>query len=367
MSWRRNVIEAVTWLVSRVVPSTLRPPAEPGSIFVLRNNDIGDLLVVTPLFDALKRHFPRARIVAGIGDWNFDVLKDNPHVDDVVPVNAPWHNQQIQPQGVAASLRYIVASEEVKNLARQKFDIGIDVLGSAWGSLLMMRCKIPFRLGVRGYAGGHTAVQRYVEYGDGEHVGRQALKFAELLGASSLPPNRPQLFLDGSFLAAGEAVWRTQRRRILIAPGGGFSAKCWAMKNYVDAAKMLGDSEIVVIGAAKDRDAALKIQAVGGYIHNLTAQLDLRTTFAVIAAADLVICNSSMAMHAAAAFRKPCYVMLGEFFRSARQHAAQWGHSESQFFGYSEDHPRLGTVEELIEAINERAWEVRDAAIGKNA
>jgi hypothetical protein len=32
------------------------PPWSPQSIFVLRNNGIGDLLVIAPLFDALKRN-----------------------------------------------------------------------------------------------------------------------------------------------------------------------------------------------------------------------------------------------------------------------------------------------------------------------
>jgi ADP-heptose:LPS heptosyltransferase len=35
-------------------------------IFVLRNNDIGDLLVLTPLIEALKRTFRNAEILTGV-------------------------------------------------------------------------------------------------------------------------------------------------------------------------------------------------------------------------------------------------------------------------------------------------------------
>ena len=34
-----------------------------------------------------------------------------------------------------------------------------------------------------------------VEFNSDEHVGRQALRFAELLGCTDLPENRPQIFL----------------------------------------------------------------------------------------------------------------------------------------------------------------------------
>ena len=217
--WKRQAFELCTWACGLAAPRVAEPPGEPRSIFVLRNNDIGDLLAVTPLFEALKRRYPRAKIIAGVGSWNLDVLKSNPFVDEVLPVNAPWHNQRTRPQGVRAALNYIMFSGEVKNIASHRCDIGIDVLGSAFGSLLLMRAGIPFRLGVRGYAGGHSAAQRCLAYDELGHVGRGALRFAELLGATALPENRPQLYLDTPLSPSDSVV---------IAPGGGFVGKMLA-------------------------------------------------------------------------------------------------------------------------------------------
>src|SRR4051794_32832229 len=82
-------------------------------IFVLRNNDIGDLLVITPLFEALRRRFPDAWIAAGVGSWNRQVLEHNLHLDQLIEVNGPWHNK-VSPRrphnsvrGFIDSLRYI--------------------------------------------------------------------------------------------------------------------------------------------------------------------------------------------------------------------------------------------------------------------
>jgi heptosyltransferase-2 len=326
-------------------PRAKEPPVEPRSIFVLRNNDIGDLLVVTPLFEALKRRFPRAKIAAGAGSWNFDVIKNNPFVDEFLPVNAPWHNGRVRPQGVAASLRYIFRSGEAAALAERRFDIGIDVLGSPQGSLLLMRAGIPWRLGVRGYAGGHSAAQQCVQYDEHGHVGRAALRFAELLGAGELPENRPQLYPDQPPADEGH---------VIIAPGGGFAEKRWPAERFAALAGLLRGFPVVVVGGAADRAAGARIAQAGPHVEDRTGQLSLRGTFDSIAAARLVICNSSMAMHAAAAFRKPCVVVLGPWYSSASAHQAQWGHAETVMLGRDAGRGEIFTTEEVFAELRRR-------------
>lgn len=342
MGWKRGSLEFVTGLCGFAAPRMVEPPRNPRSIFVLRNNNIGDLLVVTPLFEALKQTFPQAKIIAGVGSWNFDVLKNNPFVDEILPVNAPWHNQQTGRQGLIPVLRYIGFSDEVNDLRHRCCDIGIDVLGSAFGSLLLMRCGIPFRLGVRGYAGGHSAAARCVIYNEREHIGRSALRFAEMLGATSLPENRPQIFLDSQPAATGS---------IVIAPGGGFAEKCWPLENYAELVRLLAGRKIIVIGGENDRPAAAKLAAANGGVEDATGKLSLRETFGVIAASALVICNSSMAMHVAAAFRKPCLVLLGGWYRSAQAHAAQWGYPESDMLGREDGRVGIYSPAEVFEFV----------------
>jgi heptosyltransferase-2 len=114
----------------------------------------------------------------------------------------------------------------------RNFDIGIDVLGSAFGSLLLMRAEIPWRLGVDGYAGGQTGLQQSIQYECRRAVGRSALRFAELLGAKDLPGSRPQVFLSQAESDEAEQLWLAQtapgQRRIVIAPGGGHPGRAWA-------------------------------------------------------------------------------------------------------------------------------------------
>jgi ADP-heptose:LPS heptosyltransferase len=353
-------------------PADAAPPAVPESIFVLRNNDLGDLLVITPLFEALRRRFPAARIVAGIGDWGREVLRHNPHVSEVVAVNAPWFNKYRHGRGPAAPLRYVWRSPEARALARRRFAVGIDVLGSAWGALLLARAGIPYRLGVRGYAGGHSAAQATVEFDPALHVGRAALRFAELLGATELPESRPQIFLDGAEVARAERRWNeaagagqppdrpgglgrapggpgresgtlagsdrtpgalaVPRRapRVLVGPGGGLAARRWPAASFAGLVGLLGAAgplTVLVAGGPGEEELTRQVAAADPSARALLPAPGLREVFALAAAADLVLCNSSMLLHAAAAFRRPTVVLLGAAFPSAREHHAQWGYS----------------------------------------
>jgi len=338
------------------------PPEKPDTIFVLRNNDIGDLIVVTPLFEALKSRFPAARVVAGVGDWNRSVLLNNPHVDEVIRINAPWHNQVVAKQGLVPALDYIRRSPEVAALARLRCDVGIDVLGSPFGSLLMLRTKMPWRIGRRGYAGGHTGVNRFIDHDPTMHVGREALLYAQMLGAQSLPDARPRIYLSSEELNEGNMRWRRiakpDQLRIVIGPGGGFAAKCWPLSNYIALSRRLQleeSAQVMVVGGPKEASIGKEMNDAVRGVENLAGLTTLRETFALVACADLVFCNSSMLMHAAAAFQVPAVVLLGEHFESASAHAQLWGHADSVVLGKEAGRGVIASVQEALQQLRKLA------------
>ena len=361
MGWKSKAIEFPIWLASRGVRSLKVMPEEPGSIFVLRCNDLGDLLVITALFQALRERFPRSHIVAGIGDWSREVLENNPYVDEILSVNMPRYNKFAKPQRTRDLLRFLGVSDTVREIAARKFDIGIDILGSYAGSALLMRTGIPYRLGVKGFIGGHSATQQAVEYNEFEHVGRSALRFAELLGAETVPAYRPQLFLTEGEREAGEQRWSareasgTAHKRIVMGPGGGFAEKCWPLEYYTELLEKISAEypvEVIVVGGKQDRSAGKRLAAVSESVKNCAGELSLRETFAVVAASDIVLCNSSMLMHVAGAFHKKTFVFLGEYFQSAAQHHSQWGYPETcTTLGKEEDRPAIYTPSEAFQCI----------------
>jgi ADP-heptose:LPS heptosyltransferase len=53
----------------------------------------------------------------------------------------------------------------------------------------------------------------------------------------------------------------------------------------------------------------------------------------MVSLADFVVCNTSLSMHLAGAFKIPALTLLGEWYDSAELHQKQWGYPESTIKG----------------------------------
>ena len=59
-------------------------------ILVIRLDHIGDVLITTPIYKALRIRYPKARIDTMIGSWSQAVLDHNQDVDCRIIYDAPW-------------------------------------------------------------------------------------------------------------------------------------------------------------------------------------------------------------------------------------------------------------------------------------
>ena len=131
MTFKKGIFEFFLQIYASITQATRKIDTSSTvnkSFFIIRNNDIGDLLIITPLFESIKKNFPDSRITVGIGKWNSDVIKNNPFIDNVIYLSAPWHNKYLKNQSIISAIQYCFFSKEVKEIRNQKFDIGIDIL-----------------------------------------------------------------------------------------------------------------------------------------------------------------------------------------------------------------------------------------------
>ncbi len=379
MGWKNQLIETPVWLMSRFYPPRFDPLRDtPREILVLRPNDFGELLTTTPLFEALRKRFPSTRLIAGIGSWGRPILENNPYVDEIVELDAPWNNKIVADRSHKNVLRFLWSSPQVAALrARGGFDVAIDVLGSYMGAILMMRLGARYRIGVRGYRGGDSGCQAHVVYAR-RQCGRAALAQGELLGATDLPEARPQLFLTDDERADAAQRWASGtvagRRtvRVVAGVGAGVAAKAWpareagaALAQIAQAFEQNGSAcDIVIVGSTADRARAAEAIAAAGpgvAIRSLAGDVPMRSTFALVEQADVVLTNSTMLMHVAAAFRRPTVAVLGGSITKPDVHDAIWGYpahyvsvapERSAQGERREEWPAVGrVVEALVQAV----------------
>jgi heptosyltransferase-2 len=311
--------------------------------FILRNNDLGDVLVTTPLIHGLRKSFPRAKIALGIGDWAKPLIENNPYLDEIISCNAPWHNKQNckfpanSPKTFFEGLLYVLFSRESRHISNKKFTHGIDILGSRQGAWLLRKTKIPNRYGVKGYAGGDNWCTKYINFKEDRKVAEAGLKFIELLNAKVEIDPRPTIFLTKNEVTEAEASWgrnSESKKRIVLAPGGGFPEKCWGNNNFTELTNILlknKNYQLCIIGSEEDKNRISVKDSP--QITVLCGELNLRQSAAMVSLADFVVCNTSLCMHLAGAFQIPSLTLLGEWYDSAELHQKQWGYPESTVKG----------------------------------
>ena len=334
--------------------------------FVLRNNDLGDVLVSTPLLNGLRTSFPSSKICIGVGDWAKPLLDNNPDIDQIYSCNAPWHNKQIckfpanSKTTFLEGLLFILFSKEVRDIYRGRFTHGIDVLGSRQGSWLMLRSRILNRYGVNGYAGGSKWCSESVDFIEDRNVAQAGLAFLPLLGASKKVDSRPRIFHTKNEIKAASMIWGKKLsgwRRIIIAPGGGFPEKCWGDSKFSGLLKLLlkkNDLQVCIIGSKEDEFRVhYEFNSKKPRVLNLCGSLSLRESSAMVSQSDFVITNSSLCMHLAGAFKKRSITLLGDWYDSAKKHHIQWGYPEGIVLGKEliDGRKEIASISEAYEII----------------
>jgi heptosyltransferase-2 len=367
---------------------------EPGRILVLRNNDLGDVLTTTPLLKALRQLYPKAHIAAAVGPWAAPLLQHNPHVDAVLPVGAPWHNHHTGAKypassllGFISALSYLVRSPEMIPVRQAAWDVGIDVLGSPQGTLLLLAARAQHRVGMAGYASDGTGLHAWAAFDPEQHVSANQLALAQALAQSlqhkktalGLLPNTANIANTANtpcsptpevYLTAAERSWAQQRWqdlarghslgsggprfRLLLAPGGGYPQKCWPLGYFAELARCLGHTgryQLVALGGGQDTRLIEHLAAYAPGAIVAAGPTSLREALALTASAQGVISNSSFVMHAAAAFEKPNLVLLGPDFNDAASHARLWGYATTRVLGKKSPQDHVPTPRAALKAL----------------
>ncbi len=163
------------------------------------------------------------------------------------------------------------------------------------------------------------------------------LEFLNLMNAEVEIDPRPSFYLTENEKTEAENSWggrSESTKRIIIAPGGGFPEKCWGEQNFSHLINLLlknKDYQLCIIGSKEDKN---RISANNSsQLTNLCGKLSLRQSAAIVSVADFVVCNTSLCMHLAGAFKIPALTLLGEWYDSAQLHQKQWGYPESTIKG----------------------------------
>ncbi|HYS43794.1 MAG TPA: glycosyltransferase family 9 protein [Geobacteraceae bacterium] len=268
------------------------------NILIIKPGAMGDLLQMTPVFRALMKKLPEARISVLVGNVaSADLFRYNPHVYETIVFDRRGEHRSL-----SALLNLW------RRLRAGRYDLVINFQRSNLKAWFLASAAFPCRTLVYHKAKGRTihAVVNHLEtlaplgIGPGAdldlefHSGEEAARFAG------------ELFQANGF--EGKKV-------IALNPGASFRIKCWSPERFAALGDLLArelDARIVIVGGGGELDLA---EAIRSRMSHPPLDVVGKTSFlqlgAVLERCDLLVSGDTGPLHMATAVKTPVVALFG--------------------------------------------------------
>ncbi len=231
----------------------------PSRILLIRPDHLGDLILTTPVLDALRSHAPDAHITMMIGPWSSEVVARHPALNRLI--TCPFPGFQRAAQGALDP--YILLFRTAQQVRREQYDLAINLRPDFWwGAALLYLAGVPQRIG---YAiqPGEPFLTRPLPFPAAEHATLSNLRLTsaglQALGNPILeepytpakyplyfkPTEAEQAWVDEQLQGAGVDH---EEPIVVIHAGTGGAVKLWRNEAWAHVADKLTTSEILPRG-----------------------------------------------------------------------------------------------------------------------
>ena len=221
--------------------------AETKAILVVRLSARGDLVFASPLAGALRRSHPGARIAWVAEERAADVIRHNPHLDEVIVWERAKWRLLLRTGRWGALAREIVRFFGA--LRERRFDLAIDVQGLMRSGLMTWLSGAPERIGLGSREGSQLLMTRVVPRGgDDRRIASEYRYLAERLGldcgdfALEIPRTAAEVTAAARMMGGG-AVRRSASRK----PAGGERGAGAAVERGVRTVAEADEGPVVVL------------------------------------------------------------------------------------------------------------------------
>ena len=279
------------------------------SILVIQTAFVGDVVLSTPLFEAARTRLGANRIGAVVRPETANLLRNSPHVDDIVVYDK--HGAQ---KGPLELLRL------ARGLRGAGYDAALIPHRSLRSALLGFLAGIPVRVGFDRSAGrlGRLLLTDRVPYRSVHEVDRNLSLLASWEGDTD--GIRPALYPDDEDRMRVDALMRQSdvapsEPLCGISPGSVWATKRWLPGRYAALIRRLAREygyRSVLFGSSGDRPLCAEIAAESGVDPlNAAGALTLLQSAALAARCSAMVSNDTGMGHVAAAMDTPVVALFG--------------------------------------------------------
>ncbi len=305
--------ETWTRMLDGPFPRDVRRIELPGRcrVLITQLDKLGDVLCSTAAIAHLSRALPDARITVACQPYSRVVLANNPRVDEILTISAPWSSTRF-----AGSMSQ--RAEAVRSLGRllreRRFHIGIDLQGNPLNAVLLWLARIPIRVGMTGLGGNVflTAGQRMDWFAN--RVAFRLRLVERLTGMRGRPVTRFDVTDE-------DRTWARHRLReigevpaVILCPTAENPLRMWEEGRYIELGRRLSDrANVLFCHAPEDAERAARFAAQ--WRDRQRCHVIETTSFGrlagVQAEAAVVVSGDSAPMHLAVAVGTPVVALFG--------------------------------------------------------
>ncbi|MFH1878856.1 MAG: glycosyltransferase family 9 protein [Candidatus Omnitrophota bacterium] len=257
------------------------------TILLITLNNLGDIILTTPVLERLSSLFPEARIDVITGEPGKAVFSGHHAVREV-----NTHRR--------GNLRRRV--EQIIMLRKMKYDVVVDLKNSL----------LPYLAGAKYHSGLFRPRYSGPRHKVFEHLSK--LSFIDKNAAYG----EPVFFIpvteeDRRF--AGGITSDKRGKIVIINPGAKSHLKRWPAVKYAALADRLISElkcEVIITGNEDDKDTVKEcLSRIKGKVEDLSCKTTLGALYQLMKTADLVITNDSAPLHVAGAAGTPVIALFG--------------------------------------------------------
>lgn len=295
-------------------------------VLVVRLDNIGDVIMLSPALRTLRFAFPRARITLLASPAGNQVAPMLPWVDEVLTRRVVW-------QDASGAMPFDPAREMdlVEEIRARRFDaafIFTSFSQSPWPpAYACYLAGVPLRYGQSKEFGGSLLTRWVKSVPDEVHQTERSLFLLESLG---LPAHGRHLELAVPVEARMSAERLLRNVGVdsaapfaVLAPGASCQARRYDPARFAEVARLLvrnAGLPLVVVGSEREANlAAPLLEAAGSLAASLVGRTSIPELAAVIERCALLIANDSGPMHMADAFLRPIVILY-----SGTEYESQW-------------------------------------------
>jgi lipopolysaccharide heptosyltransferase I len=289
-----------------------------GKILILKFSALGDIVHTLPIAATIRQSLPDSYIAWMVEERFQDILKDNPDIDEIIPLRTKvwrknWNNQ---------SLREILGT--IKILRQHKFDLVLDLHGLIKSGIIARLSGAPIRTGFHRknckekisslftnqkapyIAGGQHVVDMYLTLLQTALGKIEETKHFPLQVPDAMDANVAHFFDQTPNL--------TERPVIGINPGAGFETKQWELTRFAKLADRitaeLGYSILLTWGPGEE----FKVQQISAQMKHkswIAPPTSILESIALYKRMALLVSCDSGPLHLAAALGIPTVSIFG--------------------------------------------------------